>query len=111
MPQIQRPKIIEFEDKGGPLPIHVVGLEAEGRISKFGYVIDLGNGNLQFGSNDIMDFDNFKTIIGKVYFKPFDFSEIGFSAGYDPFTLPQDGTKVRNLILGGNLVYDAPANL
>jgi len=44
----ERPYIFEYEDEGGILPIHIVGLEASGQIpsGKLGlhYVIEAGNG-------------------------------------------------------------------
>src|SRR5882672_4089452 len=43
-----RPFLFEFEDKGGPLPIHNVGLSISGRIPSGGvglhYVVEVGNG-------------------------------------------------------------------
>ena len=114
MPQINRPVVIEFEDEGGPLPIHIIGFELEGKTQKFGYILDIGNGNLQFGSDNISDFDVFKSAVGKIYFKPSLFSEIGVSVGYDPFVLRLENKReieVRNLILGGNFAYDFPGKL
>lgn len=45
---VERPFVIAFEDDGGVIPMHIVGLEAEGRISteamKLKYELQLGNG-------------------------------------------------------------------
>lgn len=113
MPQINRPVVIEFEDEGGPLPIHLIGFELEGKTKKLGYILNIGNGNLQFGSDNISDFDVLKSAVGKIYFKPTLFSEVGISVGYDPFVLRLENKEidVRNLVLGGNLAYDFPGKL
>jgi hypothetical protein len=117
MPTIRRPLIIEFEDFGGPLPIHSIGFEAEGsaEIGEFqpGYVINVGTGNLQFGASPLWDLDKEKTFIGKLFVKR-GFGEIGVSLGYDPFRIQEkDGSQilVRNFILGGNLSYNNPGGL
>src|SRR5205807_2958732 len=43
-----RPFLFEFEDKGGPLPIHNVGVSLSGRIPSgtvgLHYVVEVGNG-------------------------------------------------------------------
>jgi len=117
MPVIRRPFIIEFEDFGGPLPIHSIGFEAEGsaEIGEFqpGYVIDVGTGNLQFGASPFWDLDKEKTFIGKLFVKR-EFGEVGVSLGYDPFRIQEkDGSQilVRNFIMGGNLSYNNPGGL
>jgi hypothetical protein len=125
MPTIRRPLIIEFEDFGGPLPIHSIGFEAEGsaEIGEFqpGYVINVGTGNLQFGASPFWDFDKEKTFIGKLFVKR-EFGEVGVSLGYDPFRIQEKEkketgqeetveTRVRNFILGGNISYNNPGGL
>ena len=117
MPVIRRPFIIEFEDFGGPLPIHSIGFEAEGsaEIGEFqpGYVINVGTGNLHFGASPLWDFDKEKTFIGKLFVKR-EFGEVGVSLGYDPFRIQEkDGSQilVRNFVLGGNISYNNPGGL
>jgi hypothetical protein len=138
MPVIRRPFIIEFEEFGGPLPIHSIGFEAEGsaEIGEFqpGYVINVGNGNLHFGTSRLWDFDKEKTFIGKLFVRR-EFGEVGISLGYDPFRIEEkkEGTPmhaghappeehmheetvethvhVRNFILGGNISYNNPGGL
>jgi hypothetical protein len=46
-PTIERPQVVEFEDGGGPLPVHTVGLEFSGRDlsdAHLGFDILVGNG-------------------------------------------------------------------
>jgi hypothetical protein len=51
---IDRPRIFEFEDSGGPLPIHNVGIATMGKLpsGKLGlhWVAELGNGKQSFSS-------------------------------------------------------------
>jgi hypothetical protein len=46
--QILRPRVVAFEDDGGLLPVHLVGLEAAGRFAlrkvTLGYGVDVANG-------------------------------------------------------------------
>jgi len=138
MPVIRRPLIIEFEDHGGPLPIHSIGFEAEGsaEIGEFrpGYIINVGTGNLQFGASPLWDFDKEKTFIGKLFVRR-GFGEVGVSLGYDPFRIKKESmtmhahapavhaspemqmqektveTRVRHFILGGNISYNNSGGL
>ena len=139
MPTIRRPLIIEFEEYGGPLPIHSIGFEAEGytEIGEFkpGYIINVGTGNLQFGASPFWDLDKEKTFIGKLFVRR-GFGEVGVSLGYDPFRIKEEKkesmtmhahaghappemqmqektveTRVRNFILGGNISYNNPGGL
>jgi hypothetical protein len=136
-PMIRRPFIIESEDFGGPLPTHAIGFEAEGQaeIGEFqpGYVINVANGNVLFGTSLLRDLDREKTFVGKFFVRR-GFGEVGISLGYDPFRIqekekesmtmhaghapPEEHmheetveTHVRNFILGGNLSYDNPGGL
>ena len=136
MPTIRRPLIIEFEDFGGPLPIHSIGFEAEGytEIGEFkpGYIINVGTGNLQFCASPFWDLDKEKTFIGKLFVKR-EFGEVGVSLGYDPFRIKKESmtmhahaghappemqmqeetveTRFRNFILGGNISYNNSGGL
>ncbi|HEX3758266.1 MAG TPA: hypothetical protein VHW23_06150 [Kofleriaceae bacterium] len=48
MPGVARPQVVQFEDDGGLIPAHSVGVHADGRFalgdSKLRYDLDLGNG-------------------------------------------------------------------
>jgi len=89
-----RPQIINFEDEGGPLPAHGVGIRVDGLVKAsgmfFGYSMNIINGNQHFGADNSTDFDRYKSFATKVYIKPSYFSEIGVSWVYDP---------TRNIIL------------
>ena len=47
-PAISRPLVVSFEDQGGLLPVHLVGLSAQGEfrgeVLTFGYALEVGNG-------------------------------------------------------------------
>ncbi len=111
-----RPQIINFEDEGGPLLAHGLGIRADG-LRKLkgifvGYSIDIINGNQQFGADNSSDFDKYKSVVAKLYIKPTHFSEIGISGAYDPTDVNSEllnkRVKTTNRILGLNLVYDKP---
>lgn len=117
MTPIRRPVLVEFEDRGGPLPIHLLGIELEGKADisdvKLGYIVESGFGSPhrilhaaehQEHSPTVLGLDSFGTVIGKLYVKPLMFSEIGLSAGY----FPEGGTGLIKIFVGPNFVYDEP---
>ena len=63
-PTIDRPEILKFEDDGGVLPTHTIGINAVGRFkagdSVFMYDIMLGNGDqiIEDDNNDILLYPN-----------------------------------------------------
>ena len=115
MTPIDRPHIVNFEDEAGPLPFHSVGIELEshrrfGGLSA-GFSIAVTNGNLHLGSSNSEDFDNLKSLFGKVYVRPDAFSEIGINGGYDPVDVndPDVGpVKAKNTIIGFHAARRVP---
>ncbi len=115
-----RPQIINFEDEGGPLLSHGVGIKLDG-IKKLGnihigYVLDFINGNLHFGSDNSNDFDRYKSVAGKIYIKPSYFSEIGISSVYDPTDITHPDASIGkvnviNRIIALNIAYDKPGGV
>ncbi len=111
-----RPQIINFEDEGGPLLAHGVGIRVDGLKKAgrvfVGYSFDIINGNQHFGADNSSDFDKYKSVFAKLYIKPTHFSEIGISGAYDPTDVYSEllnkRVKTTNRILGLNLVYDKP---
>jgi outer membrane murein-binding lipoprotein Lpp len=88
---IDRPRIFEFEDSGGPLPIHNVGLGSMGKIpsGKLGlhWLAEVGNGKQTYSlgagpapANVLADHTGKSTNIG-VFARPEKFD--GLQAGFD----------------------------
>ena len=110
-----RPFIFAFEDEGGILPIHNVGISADGRIpsGRFGlsYIAEIGNGRasrtpLDPGVQNIIDENNGKAVnlalISHPEFVP------GLQAGFSVYRdrLNPDGLpKIGETIIAGHLVY------
>ena len=118
MTPIDRPQIVNFEDEGGPLPVHLVGVEVGWESEVFGKKIGLkggvGNGNLQLGSENTADFDSKKSFLGKAYLLWDPFSEIGISFGYDPMEVsdPDVGyVRTENYMFGLHLARRKPGSL
>ncbi len=118
MTPVDRPQIVNFEDEGGPLPVHTVGVDVSVEGKVYGKVVgfsgSLGNGNLQLGSTNTSDLDSKKIFLGKVYIRWDPFSEAGLSFGYDPMEVsdPDIGyVRTENLILGLHLAYRKPGSL
>jgi len=114
-----RPLLFEFEDRGGILPIHNVGLEAYGRIpGSLGlhYVAEVGNGResrTPFSEEPVqntLDDSNSKAVNFELFARPTKFPglQFGFSVYHDqlvPLTVPQG---VREMILAAHAVYTTP---
>jgi hypothetical protein len=74
-PTIQRPNIVRFEDEGGFLPIHQVGLQLDGSIPSklnLGYNLLLSNGQSQGNSGGNFDHKSSMAINWSVNMEPVD---------------------------------------
>lgn len=117
---VDRPTMVRFEDEGGLIPAHSVGLHGDGRFSlgvagNLRYDAEITNGR---GSNPAMvdnltDPNNGKMYNLRLRFEPatIDGLVIGGSATYDVIAAAQDATgtpplvSIREMILGGHLAY------
>jgi hypothetical protein len=127
---IERPRIVRFEDEGGILPIHWVGvtghwrplLQGDQQVEVSG---SIGNGHGAIVDNILTEGDTngFKAILGKVEVKGFGARDLrlGISATYDqigglPAAAPMGGfarpalpdTMIREVIGNAYLAYRGP---
>ena len=115
-----RPLLFEFEDRGGILPIHNIGLEAYGRIPSgslgLHYVAEVGNGResraplTEEPVQNIVDDSNAKAVNFELFARPTTIPglQVGFSAYHDkliPNTLP---VAVGETIIAAHAVYTTP---
>lgn len=115
-----RPEMVNWEDDGGILPAHLIGLEASGEVGpdrvKLIYALAAGNGRGQFADDVLSAFDrnDFKASLAKVgiRFPTLDL-ETGASAYYDVIPegyADETGTvliteRIEEAIVGGHLAY------
>ena len=114
---VDRPFLFEFEDRGGILPIHNVGLSATGRIPSgslgLHYVAEIGNGRTSRSPLDepvqsVRDENNGKAFNLAVFARP-DWLrgfQTGFSVYRDHLT-PENLPKIGQTILSGHVVYQS----
>ena len=114
---VDRPFLFAFEDGGGILPIHNVGLSATGRIPSGGlglhYIAEIGNGRTSRSLLDApvqnhIDENNGKSFNVGLYARPA--SLPGLQAGFSLYrdTLhPEGNAKTGQTIYAGHLVYNA----
>jgi hypothetical protein len=114
-----RPLLFEFEDSGGILPIHNVGLSASGRIPSGGlglhYVAEIGNGRqshsplLEEPVQNEVDENNFKAVNFALFARPDSIRglQFGFS-GYHDKLMPLSSPRVDETILAAHAVYMVP---
>jgi hypothetical protein len=115
-----RPLFFEFEDRGGVLPIHNVGVSATGRIPSgslgLHYIAEIGNGRSsrapleQEPVQNEIDENNHKAFNLALFARPTAVQglQVGFSAYHDllmPITSP---TNVGETILAAHAVYQVP---
>jgi hypothetical protein len=113
----ERPFIFEYEDEGGILPIHMVGVQASGQIpsGKLGlhYVAEVGNGRT---SNPVaepvqnyVDENGHKAFNVAVFARPDGVPglQTGFSVYRDVLSVP-DSPKITETILDGYAVVVRP---
>jgi hypothetical protein len=114
-----RPLLFQFEDSGGILPIHNVGLSASGRIPSgplgLHYVAEIGNGRASRRPIDDepvqneIDENNYKAVNLALFARPESIRglQIGFS-GYHDKLMPLAAPRVDETILAAHAVYMVP---
>ena len=121
----ERPFLYAFEDQGGILPIHTVGVSASGQIpsGKLGlhYVAEVGNGResrdplSQEPVQNIVDEQNHKAYNLAIFARPEAVQglQTGFSVYRDllnPITsAPPNGSSIQETILAAHAVYTRPS--
>jgi hypothetical protein len=114
-----RPFLFDFEDHGGILPIHSVGISATGLIPSgslgLHYVAEMGNGRgtrTAIGDNpvqNVTDENNGKSVNLAVYARPAAFN--GFQAGFSIYhenLTPPGIPQVGEIILAAHAIYEKP---
>jgi hypothetical protein len=113
-----RPLVFEFEDRGGLLPIHNVGVSASGRIPSgpigLHYVAEIGNGRashipLEEPVQNEVDENNHKAFNLALFARPTAIHglQMGFS-GYHDLLTPAGSMPVNENILAAHVVYMLP---
>jgi hypothetical protein len=120
---MKRPFLFQFEDSGGILPIHNVGVSATGIVSsKLGlhYVAEIGNGRSArtvLGNNpvqNVTDENNGKAFNFALYVRPpgipgLQFGASGYHDHLSPVVLvggvPVNAPNVQENIISGHVVY------
>jgi len=118
-PTVERPEALKFEDDGGILPVHFVGLEISGKArlggGDLGYVATVANGR---GAVPDVVQGAFDVNGGKAVGAKLDFSlgdehswAFGPSVYYDTIpadvSIPEGHAPLDELIVGAHLVYRA----
>jgi hypothetical protein len=112
-----RPFIFQFEDEGGILPIHNVGLSASGIIPSgslgLHYVAEVGNGRtsrtpLADPVQNVLDENNHKAVNFAIFSRPGNISgfQTGFSIYRDLLT-PAGQAPVGETILAAHAIYSS----
>src|SRR5215469_14718291 len=114
-----RPLLFQFEDRGGILPIHNVGVSASGRIPSGGlglhYVAEIGNGRAsrtpleEEPVQNEVDENNHKAFNLALFARPEAIHglQVGFS-GYHDLLTPLAQAPVSENILAAHAVYMVP---
>src|SRR6267378_6784552 len=110
-----RPFLFEFEDRGGILPIHNVGVTASGRIPSgalgLHYVAEVGNGRTSRSREfeqvqNVLDENNHKSVNFSVFARPE--AVRGLQAGlsiYRDLLAPLNSPRIGETILAAHAVY------
>src|SRR5580704_6275141 len=111
-----RPFLFDFEDRGGILPIHTVGVSASGLIPSGGlglhYVAEVGNGRASRSPlseepvQNVVDDQNHKAFNLALFARPEAIRglQVGFSA-YRDMLAPVNSPKIGETILAAHAVY------
>lgn len=111
-----RPLMFQFEDRGGILPIHNVGVEAFGKLPSgtlgLHYIAEVGNGRSSRSPlteepvQNVVDEKNHKAVNLEVFARPLKIPglQIGFSAYHD-LLVPIGQPSVGETILAAHAIY------
>lgn len=113
---VGRPKLFAFEDEGGILPIHDVGVAAEGRVPSgkwnVTYIAEIGNGrasrnrDAEYVQNVFSD-RNRKAVNVGFYARPEWMSGWQFGASmYVDKLAPDNFARINQKVMAGHLVYN-----
>lgn len=116
----ERPFLFDFEDHGGILPIHSVGVSATGLIPSgtlgLHYVAEMGNGRgtrTALGDNpvqNVTDENNGKSVNFAVYAQPLAIEGLQTGASlYHENLTPLGIPSVGEIIVSGYVIYERPA--
>lgn len=115
-----RPLMFQFEDRGGILPIHNVGVEAFGKIPSgalgLHYIAEVGNGRVSRSPlteepvQNVVDEKNGKALNFEIFARPVKVPglQVGFSA-YRNLLVPVAQPTVGETILATHAIYSTPA--
>jgi hypothetical protein len=117
---VDRPPMVRFEDEGGLIPAHSVGLHGDGRLPlgsagnlRYDAEVTNGRGSIPGMVANLDDPNNGKMYNLRLRFEPtaIDGLIVGGSATYDVISASVDGSgmspfvSIRELIFGGHLAY------
>jgi len=110
---ITRPKLFTFEDDGGFLPLHNVGLSANGKVPPgdlgLHYVVEVGSSrNYAQEGRTGLDFEQNAAINVALYARPRAVPglQMGFSSYHDKFS-PLPGSSLGRSVWTAHIVYQA----
>lgn len=114
-PTIQRPNIVRFEDEGGFLPIHQIGVQLDGGgigNKNFGYNLFVSNGQADGNSGGTFSYSGSPAISGGVNIEPVENLKLFASAFFNSVpagTTTYQGVKLTEdsnyQMLNGSLAY------
>jgi hypothetical protein len=115
---VGRPFLFQFEDNGGILPIHNVGVSASGLIpsGRLGlhYVVEVGNGRASSSPNaeavqNVVDENNGKSVNLALFARPDAIRglQLGVSVYHDGLQ-PINGPRIGEIILAAHAVMQRP---
>ncbi len=110
---LTRPMLFTFEDEGGFLPLHNVGLSANGRVPSgalgLHYVVEVGSSrNYAQPGRTGLDLEQNAAVNVALYARPHAIPglQIGFSSYHDRFS-PQPGSNLARSVWTAHAVYQA----
>jgi len=116
-PTVERPAALRFEDKGGILPVHSVGIQAKGTVFSGAWAMDYtvaisnGRGPDHEEIQNLEDLNSGKAVSGKVSFFRSNKPRVRFGAMFYDDTIPTDPDpagrqgEIDELILGAHFVF------
>lgn len=105
-PTIQRPNIVRFEDEGGFLPVHQVGIQLDGGGiggKNFGYNLFVSNGQADGNSGGDFTYSGSPAFSGSVNIEPIENLKVIGSAFYN--TVPAGSTTYQGVLLAQDSKY------